>query len=836
MSRSFGVRAETTVPSAGPLPSEARTGAFVRVRSEWRLVPRAVAKLYSIIDGFAALDTPSLQDQLLFIGHVREAAGRAGAKLDAYLRSQDIVAPETVGVEVTAVSPEELRLQPIPVGPGGDTSGFDLGHGATRSSYFRAEGIRRKRLVLNPEQRAGADEIKARPTIEGTDVPRFLANPEAYLPDSVDAGQFSLRVRGLVPRRYHAQPSFEFGQGKSRGWFDVDFDIEVTPESLPDWAAGGAMSRGSAGSSSQPHGSAELGDVPPQFSPEEYAGVCGQVVQSGDPWILHGGEWMEIEPRHARDFLDVWKEVQPNGRGGYEIPRARALVLDVISNLDELEFEGRQPDFEFLDELPEYPDPVSFNGEMRPYQRTGYRWLRFLYDKGFGGLLADDMGLGKTIQIIALMSHLAEQGELAPCLLVVPVGLVQNWEEELRRFCPSIRDIHHHLGPGRKRDPMRIARHHVVITSYGTLRRDQVILAQVDWTFVACDEAQKVKNPGAQTTAAVKGMKSNLRLALTGTPVENSLRELWCIVDFAQPGRLGSRSDFQREFEDPIVGAAESSGRRREFATRLQERLTPHYLRRTKKDVLENLPPKRVVKSTDELPSVGLSELQRWLYAQILADLKSGGMMALVALTHLIQVCSHPDIFRPREATTAERIEAAPKLRATLDIVRDVRAYDEKVLIFTRFLTMQRILQDVVAEIFGVHAPIVNGQDAGVRRQTLVKRFNTAPGFGAMILSPEAAGVGLNITGANHVIHYTRLWNPAKEDQATDRVYRIGQDKPVTVYYPIVVAEEGRTVEEHLDDLLREKQQLARDVVWPRESLSVQKDLEKLLLQEIVVP
>ena len=816
----FGVRADTYVSGLGRLVPDARTGPFMRLDDEWHLVPRATAELYSLVDRFAALESPPLQDQLVFIGQLREAAAPAGAALDRYLASQDIIVPEALGVDVNGVSPEELQLSPIPLAPGQDASEFELGYGPTKATYFRQRGTRRRRLVLDRRQRDDADRIKERSTIRGTDVPRFLENPEAFLPDSIDAGQFSLRVRGLIPQRYQAQPSFTFSEGKSRGWFDVDLGVDLMPESLPDWMSVGL---------------GVLADHTYLGSLDDFAKLCEAVDASGDPWVLDDGEWIEIGLQQAARFLEAWEHMRPNDHGGYEIRRRHALILDVISNLDELEYKGRPSEFEFIEDLPEYAVPVSFNGVMRPYQRIGYHWLRFLHENGFGGLLADDMGLGKTIQIIALMSSLAERGELGPCLLVLPVGLVQNWQEELARFCPSIQDIHQHHGPDRESDPTRLARHQVVITTYGTLRRDQVMLAQIDWTFVACDEAQKVKNPGAQTTAAVKGMKGELRLALTGTPVENSLRELWCIVDFAQPGQLGSRSDFKKEFEDPIRSSEGSSERRREFATRLQERLTPHYLRRTKQDVLDNLPPKYVLRSTDSLPSISLGERQRQLYAEILHYLREGALWPLPALTRLIQVCSHPDLYRPGETTTWKRIEDAPKLAATLDIIRDVRDEHEKVLVFTRFLMMQRILQDVVADCFGVHAPIINGEVAGPRRQEVVKRFNTTPGFGVMILSPEAAGVGLNITGANHVIHYTRLWNPAKEDQATDRVYRIGQEKPVTVYYPIVVAPEGRTVEEHLDELLREKQALARDVVWPRESLSVQNDLEKLLKQDTVI-
>ena len=234
------------------------------------------------------------------------------------------------------------------------------------------------------------------------------------------------------------------------------------------------------------------------------------MIASDDPWVLDDGEWIEIGLQQAIRFLEAWEHMRPNGRGGYEIPRRRALILDVISNLDELEYEGRRPDFEFIEDLPEYPVPASFNGQMRPYQRTGYRWLRFLHEKGFGGLLADDMGLGKTIQIIALMSSLAEREALGPCLLVLPVSLVQNWREEIARFCPSIRDIHQHHGPDRESDPARLAQHEVVITSYETLRRDQVMLAQIDWTFVACDEAAESEEPRGADDGGGKGYEGRV--------------------------------------------------------------------------------------------------------------------------------------------------------------------------------------------------------------------------------------------------------------------------------------------------------------------------------------
>ena len=203
-------------------------------------------------------------------------------------------------------------------------------------------------------------------------------------------------------------------------------------------------------------------------------------------------------------------------------------------------------------DLPKYDLPKSLRAKLYPYQEVGYRWMRYLHQNGWGGLLADDMGLGKTVQLIAFMSYLHDSGALKPALLVVPVSVIVNWKQELKRFAPGIEAAHEHRGPHRERDPKRLAENELVITTYATLRRDQLMLGRIDWTIVACDEAQNVKNPTANVTSAIKGMKASFRMACTGTPVENGLSELWCIVDFAQPGRLGSKAEFRDGLRAPF--------------------------------------------------------------------------------------------------------------------------------------------------------------------------------------------------------------------------------------------------------------------------------------------
>jgi SNF2 family DNA or RNA helicase len=316
-------------------------------------------------------------------------------------------------------------------------------------------------------------------------------------------------------------------------------------------------------------------------------------------------------------------------------------------------------------------------------------------------------------------------------------------------------------------------------------------------------------------TAATKGMKARTRVAATGTPVENGLSELWCIVDFAQPGKLGSQREFRQAFEQPLISSTDPAETAR-LVGELQDRLVPHYVRRLKRDVLEGLPERQDVRY-----DVGLGPRQRQIYARLAEAVRDGSMIPLEGIQKLITVCSHPELTEPAGAHIEDLIGECPKLQQTLRLLAPVQKAGERAVVFTRLRSMQRILQDALRHTYGVHAPIINGEVAGARRVEMVEQFNEADSFGVLILGPEAGGVGLNITGPNHVVHYTRLWNPAKENQATDRVHRLGQTRPVTVHYPIVTG----TVEEKLHQLLEEKRSLAENVLVPRESLSVMDEL-----------
>lgn len=803
-------------PRPVPIPASRRVGLVLDLPRGRALPSREIAELVLLLEGPLP---PSPDERSLVVANVKRLAQRSPqVSLDPYLQKEDYIVPDRMGVDVVAVSQDEVRLRATAEGViEDDFTGFVDGPARTVYTQDLPEG-RKRRLVLKPGQRAAVQHLQQRGLVSGPDVPAFFANPEAFLPDAieVDPSEFSRRVRGLVPVVYRSQPYVSVSPSKRRGWFEAVPGVQVSKEE-PAQQAEAEPRNGPSRSDDEPDA---------EIPPDEFRRLVEQAEQSGTRFARFQDGWLEVDPRRTRpffDFLDEHAAVDDEGRRVLE-GSPEQYVLDVFPNTDALEYAEPDGDSVSRPNVPDYDVPRSLRAKLYAHQRLGYNWMRHLHQSGWGGLLADDMGLGKTIQIIALLSHLRDLGELRPALIVAPVAVIANWQRELRRFAPAIRPAHEHRGSQReKRDPARLARHEVVITSYSTLRRDQLLLGRIDWSVVACDEAQYVKNPTAGVTSAIKGMKARFRLACTGTPVENGLSELWCIVDFAQPGRLGSRNEFRQEFERPLVAATEEETDATALVERLRSRLNPHYIRRTKEEVLD-LPPK-----TEHSYEVAMGRRQAARYDEVLQGVTERRIHPLAGLQHLIAICSHPLAFKATAFAENPRrlLEDSPKLEQTVKILETVRQLREKAVIYTRLRAMQRILQVVLRERFRFESTVLNGLVTGHNRHRIVEVFNNRSGFDVMILSPEAAGIGLNITGATNVIHYTRLWNPAKENQATDRVHRIGQERPVSVHYPVVAGNGFKSVEQHLHDLLTEKQDLARNVLAPRASLDVTRELER---------
>ena len=454
----------------------------------------------------------------------------------------------------------------------------------------------------------------------------------------------------------------------------------------------------------------------------------------------------------------------------------------------------------------------------RPYQRAGIHWLTWLHDNGLHGLLADDMGLGKTLQsIMALMYAYDTSGSRLPSLVIAPASVVTHWEREVERFFPKMRTYRYH-GPGRKLRPLLMTTPIIAISTYDTVRSSIEELAKVPFFYVVLDEATNIKNPNSGRAKAVKALNSAHRLSLSGTPVENRPAELWSIYDFLMSGHLGAYGTFERVFEERIVAGDNAA------AERLGRRIRPFMLRRLKNEVARDLPEKIEM---DEW--CALTPEQAALYEQIqaqaepmLADIRAGRKVDYAAsilpiLTKLKQLCDHPAIVTQNTEPLAGRSE---KFDWVVERVKSIVDGGEQVLVFSHFLGMLDLLEAAMQQ---QHMSYIRIDGATSNRQVLIDRFN---GGGAKVglFSIRAAGHGITVTAANHVIHADRWWNPAVENQATDRVHRIGQTKTVYVYRIMV----ENTLEERIEKLLQRKQAIADTIIdsarqttqqWTREEL-----------------
>jgi SNF2 family DNA or RNA helicase len=453
------------------------------------------------------------------------------------------------------------------------------------------------------------------------------------------------------------------------------------------------------------------------------------------------------------------------------------------------------------------PTPPAFAGALRPYQERGTGWLTFLGRLGLGACLADDMGLGKTAQLIAAL--LADPAD-GPTLVVCPVSVLGNWERELARFAPTLAVLVHH-GPDRHGDDETFgdlaAGHDVVLTTYSLVARDVTALTTVDWGRLVLDEAQQVKNPGTAQTKAVQQVRAARRVALTGTPVENRLGELWSIMHVLNPGLLGSARSFRERFAVPIERDHDDD------ATELLRRATgPFILRRLKTDrsIISDLPDK--IETVDRCP---LTREQASLYQAVVDDLLAGadeaeGMsrrgVVLAGLLRLKQVCNHPTHFLADGSALGGR---SGKLTRTEELLEEILSEGDKVLCFTQFTAWGDLLLPYLQRRFRTDALWLHGGVRRTERDKMVRRFEDPDGPQLFLISLKAGGTGLNLTAASHVIHLDRWWNPAVEDQATDRAYRIGQRRTVQVHKLV----SSGTIEERIDEMITGKRDLAQRVV-----------------------
>lgn len=431
--------------------------------------------------------------------------------------------------------------------------------------------------------------------------------------------------------------------------------------------------------------------------------------------------------------------------------------------------------------------PVSLKANLYPYQQRGYQWMRFVTDEQCGCILGDEMGLGKTLQIIALIAGRRESGHV-PMLIIAPVSLLENWRREFEKFSTGIKVFVHH-GSNRTGLYTELLNFEVVIISYSTACSDQSLLKMIDWDLVIVDEAQNIKNPSAIRTKSIKKIPKKLAIAMTGTPFENHITDIWSLMDFVAPGCLGKVSEFEMGYSDDVDGAR-----------LLEPILTPIMIRRRVAEVAKDLPEK--IEVSQVLQMTSKEEFAYEIVRKKILDDYNGENATLPMLQKLRMYCTHPMLLD--EEDSENPITGSGKYERLCELLEEIILLDEKVILFTSYNRMFQILEEDIPKRFGISVLSINGSTLSEERQSIIDKFSDIAGTALLVLNPRAAGAGLNITAASRVIHYNLQWNPSLEDQASARAYRRGQTKTVFVYRLYY----KDTVEEVINDRISKKREM----------------------------
>lgn len=884
---SFRVSLSVVMPGeSSPVPFN-RKGPYVFLTSQeyYWLTPAELMGLqaWDLHESLAA-ESRGAAANLRLIAELQTAA-RSGMRVDlSHFERLDVVVPDNIGVVATRMPDGSLQLCP------------SLGEGSTPDQLEKrwaqlemtAEGgvlrIDNRVVLLDKAKMDGIRNVLANKRIPADKVAEFIATPTAFLDAALvnlDVG-FSVRVAGIGKLQH-----MDFGtlDAARNDWFALDkrpAPAEIIQKLIQ--------------------------------SPEElqrFEEVLKAAVEQGATSLSFAGEVIDIadapkvqdQLKIARDQLQSKIDDEPSDFTEPDVEEPKEKVSVILRDADAINSEllRKAASARLLCE----PDWPAYSRQPFAHQREGVEWMLRLISVALkddhedlyrlqGGLLADDMGLGKTyMSLVAVGEYLAGQraaGEAQkPILVVAPLSLLENWEDEVGKTFNSIpfrdvvvlqsgRDLNKFRVKGADRESVQLSSladaegvmdeqsiryaltigpeagahrldmdRRLVLTTYQTLRDYQFSLCRIDWGMVIFDEAQNIKNPNALQTRAAKGLKADFKLLATGTPVENSLGDFWCLMDTAQPGLLGSWENYRDTWIKPILAAAEDErdAVRTELGQKLRESVGVFMLRRVKEDQLKGLPAKTIRSGVEQVsrgqqhfaPELGscMRGIQLHAYDEVLNSYRSRRAVAedmrgaaLAALTQLRAISLHPRLdnesaLYSRDAAHARQLMMeSGKLAVTLKQLDEIRSRGEKVILFMMTKRLQRVLKLWLDQIYGLDIAIINGDTKAVAtkaedmtRKRLIAEFEARSGFNLLIMSPVAAGVGLTVVGANHVIHLERHWNPAKEAQASDRVYRIGQQKDVFIHLPAVTHPQFDSFDVHLDRLLRGKLMLKDAVVTP---------------------
>ncbi|MDE5986369.1 MAG: DEAD/DEAH box helicase [Prevotella sp.] len=807
----------------GELLACERCGNIIIIKNEEYLLSEAQYELMNRVEAFNAIseEQKTTDFNLRQFSDIKNLAIQAGCEMDSYLQNENVYLPERIKIEV-----------------GRDEGGFTVGptidikendkFQRTFDRMKKVQGVypierdngERVRVVLNPEQKENLTRLKnggRNKTRE--EIQSIVKHPTEYFdPDVFDLTElYSDRVIEI-------------------GIYKPKFYPFISPYKSC-WIAG-------ANIATPQNGTTKL-TIENEGKLQELKRAIDEVQKNNSSIVEFNGTQIDIDD--AIFLVDtaekqLYNPEQPIRVVENETDESRKVLI-IKENTEDMEFSVEDGIIERGDKYTLFNDPfLHENFQLKSHQKEGIAWLQYLYMSKAGGcLMADDMGLGKTLQILYFIDwHSRKYPTHKPYLIVASVSLLENWENEYNRFfrsprlnitCLTSKDV------PRKFDKSVMEKMQgmdIILTSYESLRIAQLNFCAVDFDIIALDEAQKIKSPGTLVTSAAKALKGRFKIAMTGTPVENTLLDLWCIMDFCVPGLLGNAKVFAAQYQNPLKKEDVDIVA---LGNEIHDKLGIYFMRRLKKDVAKDLPQKIELKQQIEMPTV-----QSDTYKRVVNEYVSGAQSnMLLTIMDIREISEHPFLYDSTlpQHTIQETVDSSARLQATISFLDRIKARKEKAIIFAERKETQKMLWQVCHELYGIVAKVINGDTPSIvtrrmlnkhSRQSGINEFQAVDGFNVIIMSPVAAGMGLNVTAANHVIHYSRHWNPAKENQATDRAYRIGQEKDVFVYYPMAVSKEFKSFDETLDELLSRKTSLATSTIFPTERVEVkQEELGQIL-------
>jgi SNF2 family DNA or RNA helicase len=840
-----------------------RLGCFLLIGETVYRLPRTTFCLLNAIDSFNALqpDQKTTATSLKEFASIKTLIQESDAEADPLLSTTHVVLPSKVALDVEF--DEEGRASLFPLFDG-------IPRNAFKEVFFQLSDVDtvyvlpssdggRIRVVLHEDIRKALRVIQTIRHVGGTAKSQVLGNPASLFEgvcdlDLIDVSLYGPRVRGIG--KYPARVS-PYVRKDGKRLFSKDEDSEV-----------GLVYEFSDGKSQEVK-------FDSQDDLRNFAERIATAHAAGESFVGFKDASVPVTDSLVRAVTSLVKRFDTARERRVPMPSSSANLL-IYANVDILEYDEASQAIPGTTG-PELPKSITHGDTLMPHQAEGIAWLQHLYRHNSirrGGLLADEMGLGKTLQVLAFIAadlesapptHSGLASGQGPVLIIAPLMLLPTWEEEMRRHFRNHGEIFEPLlvlhggtlnqfrcGTGSLRESQaqgsvldldRIQAHRVVLTNYETVRNYQYSLARIRWRMVITDESQEFKDGSTSISYAVKALYPRFRVALTGTPVENRLSDIWNIMDFVQPGvLLGSYRDFVKTYEQPAMTG--TSDERLQHLQALRDRLRYRepdaFLLRREKKLLSGLP----VKHPPHVLEANLMPEQRLLHLECMARMRNPGLEEhrFRLLDRLAKLSQHPflldktqrlEIKEPRDY-----VQASPKLQTVIRTLHMISEKREKAILFTRSRPMQDILKLVLEHEFKLTVGVINGSPESSRRYIVkdranrIKDFESLPGFNVLILSPDVAGVGLTINAANHVIHYGRWWNPAREAQATDRVYRIGQKLDVHVYLPIERDPKGEfhTFDQCLHDLLLSKQRDACDFLIP---LPSEENLEAELFENL---